>query len=618
MSVAFPVVSMKLILIIMLIIKTHKIKTYYKTNPKSNLILEVHSMEIKIQEPIVELERTISVSDFGASPFVEDNSEAFYNAIEYCREIEATKLLIPKGVYRIYYKNAFVFRGLKDFTLEGSDSELIIVENQSVQIDNVISYEHRYVFLFDKCERCVVKNLYIDWDWEKSRLATLGKILEVAQDYFDMIFEDLQDIDPNIRWVTFNSYDPISLTPGVEGGKEYWLSPNNFKQVIKTSNNVLRVFPDKMSDFPVKKDELYLVRHYTYDLHGFNIKDVENFSFKEVVIYSVPGMGYVVSGDSHHFELQYCKIVQRPATKRYITACADGFHMCQSKGYFKIEHCDFSFMGDDAINIHDNNALILEKVHEDTLIIRDTILVQVGDTIELRNSDLSKTNFCSKITHIEGDTYNHTYMIQLQDHIPEEVQKGCIVFNQRYSSDHYIVKNNYFHENRARGILLHNSSGIIENNYFYKTQGAAIQIETGVQEKSWSEGTGVENLWVVNNVFDTCNVNDWAYQTIIFISTYLPNGRTNYPIFKNLYFHKNCFINFPSRAFFITSCDHVEIRDNIFSNITARVHSNDLRGSLYIEKSTCIEIRNNLWVTSQYILQVGKIDADNTSSYYAE
>lgn len=93
--------------------------------------------------------------------------------------------------------------------------------------------------------------------------------------------------------------------------------------------------------------------------------------------------------------------------------------------------------------------------------------------------------------------------------MPKNIFHDSIIFNNRFKTENYIIRNNKFHTNRARGILVHGSNGLIEDNHFYNIQGAAMQIESGA-ELRWSEGKGVSNLIVRRNIYESCDVNRWV------------------------------------------------------------------------------------------------------------
>jgi hypothetical protein len=103
-----------------------------------------------------------------------------------------------------------------------------------------------------------------------------------------------------------------------------------------------------------KPGQFYLLRHYTFEEHAIVMASNQHLSLQYVTIFSFPGIGFILGGDQHHFELLQCRIGFPENERRPITVTADGFHVDQSQGFIKLMECDFGYMGDDCINIHDN------------------------------------------------------------------------------------------------------------------------------------------------------------------------------------------------------------------------------------------------------------------------
>lgn len=101
--------------------------------------------------------------------------------------------------------------------------------------------------------------------------------------------------------------------------------------------------------------------------------------------------------------------------------------------------------------------------------------------------------------------------------MPESVAEGWTAYNTECNSSNYVIRNNYFHENSARGLLLQSSNGLCENNRFFKTMAQAIKVVMDIEPTLWQEGTGVDNLIIRNNTFEKCNYSDWG--TVIEIGT---------------------------------------------------------------------------------------------------
>jgi parallel beta-helix repeat protein len=131
-------------------------------------------------------------------------------------------------------------------------------------------------------------------------------------------------------------------------------------------------------------------------------------------------------------------------------------------------------------------------------------LFGADDLIELRNPDLSPLDFSSKLIDVSYDEQQFVCKLTFEDVLPEHLDENTVLFNRRFSTNHFIIRNNRFTNNRARGLLIHGSNGIVENNVFDSIQGAAIQIEAGCESR-WSEGTGVSQLTIRHMHHDDCS-----------------------------------------------------------------------------------------------------------------
>lgn len=569
---------------------------------EDNSVLSIaQSLEIvdfEVDSPHPDSDLVVSVHDFGASPDARDNYDAFQRAINYAIENRAAEIKVPKGVYRFAPPQTLRIAKAKDLVIDGEGSELIF--SQICHFIEIVG-----------CERLVFKNFCIDWDWGKEPLASVGKVVDVNNGrlYFDMEFLGMEKVNPAWKFQVWNAMDPDTLTPGTEGGKEFW---PQFDRIEQITPNTLRFHPMNIASHLSSIGEVYRIRHRVYDAHAVLIGDTNHLTLDNIIIYSAPGHGYWVHGDTHHLEIVNSKITLRPGSSRRITVTADGIHFGQSQGYFRMVGNDFGFGGDDCLNIHDNISMGIRVLDDKTLIAENVYQwrnpFQAGDLVEIRQPDLSPTGFSSTLERV---SYNHPaaqVRLTFADTLPVDLDENSILFNRRYDSSNFVIKDNYFHQNRARGILLQAGNGLVEGNTFYRNQGAAIQIEGGAESR-WAEGMGVSNLVIRDNMFDTCDVNDWR-KGVVYVSTYLPTGPTDYPMFRNLLFEENTFIDVPRRAVIVRSAENVVIRANTFKNPTTRKRNNYERSTIKVELSSNIVVADNTWVESPYIEYI-EVDADN-------
>lgn len=533
--------------------------------------------------------KSVNILDFGATHDKEKCSyKAFKEALKYCKEIGARELIIPKGKY--YFNNSpdnveahIVLDGLSDFIIDGKGSEFIF------------SNESKFIYIKD-CSKVEVKNLFLDWNWEKEPLASLGRVIKVANDgsYFDCEFPAFKNIQDKFDIKIVGPFNEKEVKPGSRGALEFrpyknthiievddTKSNEDMEKLVrelsniitsmeKVDNNVMRFYTtDPVWTLDrIKKNQLYNFRHYEYESTAIYLIDSNNLNLNGITIYSCPGSGIVGRGNLHNFKINNCKVVRRPGTSRSITTSADCIHIGNSQGNFIIESCEFSYAGDDCINIHDNTSMGVKVIGNKTIIAgrvdKERNGISKGDLLEFRNGDFSETGYSSKVISAKYNEEDVSCIIELEEPVPDYLNERTIVFNRRYCTENYIIRNNKFHSNRARGILIHGSNGLIEGNSFYKIQGAAIQIEAGAESR-WAEGTGVNNVIFRNNFIESCDLNRWL-MAVVYMGVYLPGGRTDYPIFNNITFENNTIVDCPRLALYLSSCSDVFVSNNTIIN----------------------------------------------------
>lgn len=549
-------------------------------------------------------EKIIYAEQFGVNISNYDNYEALQACLDYCRGNGVQKLIINPGVYKFHNQKTIAIKDMKDFVLEADDVEFTYI-NTTVFIKIV------------NCENVAIKGLKADWCWEEDRLASVVKSHGISSDGTYVEFEAVTPINLNQPWTTFNELDPDTMSPGIEDGMEYHPEYPNGKDCFDRKEkigDVYRCYTD-LSDIQgglFDKDKLYIVRHHMYDGTFCIIENTKNALIENVSLYGGPGMGFIISGHSSGIVFKNLLVTKR--NNNPISLIADGVHSNESDGNIVFDGCEFAFLGDDAINIHDRIHYGITKIGKFIIEFPIDIKVDNGDVLEFRNSDLSPTGFSAKVDNCY--IKNGVYRIEVDSPIPESISEKSIIFNKSYSSNGYVIRNCKFHDSRARGVLVQAGDGLVENCTFEHLQGAAIQINAGVG-KRWSEGTGVDGLIIRNNIIKNCDISDWD-RGVIYMSTYMPEGvlvkkscltstigdsgsycRTKYPIFKNIVIENNTVSEFPRRSVILTSFENVTLRNNKFYNLLPRKKENPERGKIYVDLGTGFVEENN-----EYILEI--------------
>lgn len=560
-----------------------------KYKPEHEMIyqeLEKKLNTIKVKRP--QLSSVAYATDFGVKAgdgFC--NTKAFARAIDYCRENNISTLKIPKGIYHFKEclgKAHLILDNMQNFFLDGQGSELIFESLKS------------YISICNS-QQIQVANLILDWNWEKAPLASVGIISSIANDgsHIDCLFPSCSEVPEEMDIRIVGPFDAGRYTPGCKGGIEFRPYANEhviltddqgadskMQELVRELSNVFqhrheKIAPSLLRFYTVDSGfvkanfhigDAFNFRHFEYDILTIPIEDSTDCTLEEITIYSSPGSGFVGNGDISGIHFKRCKVAMRPGTNRSITTATDCLHVCNSQGNFIIEDCEFGHAGDDCINIHDNSSMGIEVLDNNTIIakrvVKRQVLFEVGYPVELRNEDLSEVGFVSDIVAVCYDEEAHTCKLTFADDLPSGLSQSTVIWNKRFQTQNYIIRNCRFYNNRARGVLLQGSNGILENNIFENIQGAAIQIETGCESR-WSEGHGVENLIIRNNVIRHCDLNAWQ-MAVLYMGVYLPGGRTEVPVFKNILIEHNSFIDCPRLAMYLSSCEGIIVRKNTIIN----------------------------------------------------
>ena len=367
------------------------------------------------------------------------------------------------------------------------------------------------------------------------------------------------------------------------------------------------------------------MQHYYYDMNCCVMYNNKHLTLQNINVWSCCGHAFTVAGQQKYWHFDNVNIVRPPnAKKRAITCTADHLHISHSQGFFKMENCEFSLGADDCINMHDC-SLFMRPSGEYTMQTassRNGIwTIRKGAKVEIRHGDYSPSGVFAKVEDIVPvQNKRNFYEVVFDTPIPKEKSDGFIIFNwEDYDTRNIIVRNCYFHDNRARGILILARDVTIENCRFYHNEMGAIKIETGYTFNLWSEGYGVENVVIRNNIFDTSNPfdmkNDGRARDIymgIYMKTDPSLEQTMYPILNNILLEKNTFKDTFGLLAFIASTGNLTIRDNTFINETPRKKPFDYRGNFYVTHSTNTKIVNNTWIKSPNVTNPGVLVDRNT------
>lgn len=543
-----------------------------------------------------------NVSEFGITTESPDNAKALQAAFSKVRHTGPVRLVFDKGVYRFGDSAQLNIDSMEDIEIDGNGSTFLFYKTGGKHF--VIGHSNRIAF----------RNLTIDWDWEKSPLASRVTVLEKADDdsWTTLRFDDYQEFpkkDVRIGDIhkVARDQDFIPQGGGYNLSFEFHKGTGDIPKTEWVSPNVLKVSSGVGKFKPLVVGDRLLMRHYVYDMNAFQIMNDRHVTLENVHLVSVPGMGILVSGVTEYLKISSCSVHPAKGSNRPIAATADAIHFVMSCGHFLLENTVLGGGGDDTLNVHDASAF--GTPHTANSLMMRNIRYQPGNyfwkgnEIEFMNSDFSPTGFKAKIVETKRvDPAKGKWEYVFDRELPAPKAGGFLLFNRRYGTKNVIVRNNTF-DRFPRGILLMASNVTIENNTFDLGKAAAIKIETGYTMKVWSEGNGASNIVIRKNRFHQVNTMgryDYEGRPDIYISTYRVTDpsmvKSAYPVLHDILIEDNTFDAVTGSPVFMASAGDVTIRRNVFDMRGTSPRPEAMRGSIAAVSSEGITVTDNTWI----------------------
>lgn len=527
-----------------------------------------------ILRPVEKKLKTVDASEFGLSTDSSDNTGALTKALEYCKENPGTNLRIGEGKYHFSQESTIMMDGLKDILIDGTGAEFIT--------DRI-----GYFMTVNGCSCLEIKGLSVDWARDKDPIDELFKVrnADPESDTFEMEFFQKESVDPGMHMEAITQCDPETFTFGARGSSKEWYRYQNtgeIRNVEKAGDNVLRITHsgglDRFAD-----GDMFILRHHVYDGTVFSVTGrSRDITFSSLNIFGSPGMAIIAGGRSSHFQVLDTFIGVDPeySELHHVSLGADAFHFVNADGRFLIQGCDISRQGDDAINVHDGLGYVRAVKGNKAWMHASGMIIEKGDVLGFKDREFAVTDFTATVQDVKYESLQNAAVaaegvadaftslgqdvilraVTFDKDISEYVESGCTAWNKGYDGGNYVIRNNNFHENRARGILLQNSQGLCENNTFYKIQGMAIRIVMDIIPQYWQEGTGVDGLIFRGNTIDSCDYGHWG--TLIEISTSIDGRRAGTAVFKNIEISGNTFSGSDSTIMDADNVDGLTFRGN--------------------------------------------------------
>ncbi|MBP5233947.1 MAG: right-handed parallel beta-helix repeat-containing protein [Planctomycetes bacterium] len=558
--------------------------------------LPTGAAEFTVKLPNAAKAKVFNARDFGVTPEAENNGPALLAAIAKIRKQCPARLVLEPGVYRVKGVG-LVFDSVHDFTFDGQGATLVF---SGIHVGHLIAINH--------CDQVAFRNFTVDWDWDADPIASLVKAEKVSADGKACVFRFTGYQKFPVKDVRVASVS--RLAPGTlddDPARPFGVSLEFFKGQKKPAtrwlgDNLLEVATPGPEFAKAAPGDEFRMRHYVYDHNAIAMLLNRDLTLEGVTIASAPGMGLLVNGAQQNWQFLGVKIV--PAPGRCLSTTADAIHVGSSRGNFRMENCEIAHSADDAINIHDLGGYAVKlddhRIRATNLNFHPGNYFQPGHLIELRHADFSPTGFTAKLKEVKNARRPNLEMV-FEEKLPEPIGGGFAIFNRNYGTRNVIIRNNRIHH-FPRGLLLMADDVTVENNEFVNGQAAGVKLETGYTASVWSEGFGVNNVVIRNNLFERVNRRGRypnENRPDIYVNSYIQTDpslvKTSYPIIRNVLIAGNRFVNSTGSPVYVCTAGDVTIADNLFSNPDPCPVEEGKRGTIGASYAQNLQVLNNRW-----------------------
>jgi hypothetical protein len=517
-------------------------------------------------------------------------------------------VLFPKTVYNFAAPpptspGHWLIKGAKDLTIDGQGSTLDFAS--PVVAGVTISGSQRLIF----------KNFNIDWPNEL--MASLGTIASADKAHHTMTvrIEPQYHVNANTRIVALSLWDAKSDPKNPHLAlKDYREQYTNNQGTVYLGNNSFQI---PYWNFNLAVGDAVMVRHWGWDpwKNAVQTGASHDIDFENVNIYASPYLGFLLSGGGG-YRISHCSVT-RLNPSRLVSSEADTVHIADNTGDIIIEDSTFGYQGDDGINIHGavgtferepDNSLHWTAGGESSYAPYGWIAG--SDTLGFFNGTfgfLGTTSLQSRSNPKIG------LSLALKDSAP---QGATQLADLSRVSARFVIRNNRFLFNRARGMLLQSSHGLVENNSFTGQTMHGIIVGAG-----YGEGPGVQNVVFRGNRFSNVGSfpttavppnSDVRYGAIeVAVLQGAENVKSLTPVHEGLIFDANIFSDLRGPGLFISRANDVVVVNNQFKNTNlSRVPdaNPNLNGSIVVTHA------HNVYLSKNAMEGAGSLWIDATST----
>lgn len=424
----------------------------------------------------------------------------------------ARELTIAPGIYRLP-KTGLVLRKLKDRVIH---AEGVTVLGTDLNVS---------ALQLQECTQITLTGLTIDYDplpFTQGRLTAVNQGARTADFEVSTGYPDLSDVYLEAKNAHLFERDARRWKVGVP---DYY--PKKIERLTpRTGRLIFSEAAAGVESLEVGDRVALNVRRKQGVLIG---EGCSGITLKNVTVHSAPGIGILVRFAEEAGTYENVRVIPGPkpagaTEERLFSTSADAFNAAYVRKGPILKGCDFSFMGDDAVNLHgvmlpvikwlDDHSFVSMRGHRSERFDR---LIRPGDEVRFLKEPVYAVigqAKVQKVDYLEGKdapyetdvkkiwpTLKETdaaafYVVHLDVPVTG-VSPGDFCDIPATSAPGFTISDCSFHDHRARGLRLMSNDGLVENNRFERLKGVAITV--GPEYAFWREAGWCRDIVIRGN-----------------------------------------------------------------------------------------------------------------------
>jgi len=425
-----------------------------------------------------------------------------------------SEIRLPVGT--VILERGLTFKGLRNLVIDGTETKLVCRDWRHTALN------------FEDCSSITLRGVTIDYD---PLPFTQGTVTARAEDgaWIEVAIHDAyRDYDEGFREGNVPGFGHV-----FDAKAHRWkaAAPDIYPRSITGAGpRRWRIEPHRKLGNAVEVGDRIVLDHR--GAYGVRFLRCENVRVEGATVLAAPGVAlicrYMKGENRFTYDIRPGPPPDGASQPRLMSSCADGFNYAEARQGPVLEHCRFSFMGDDSVNLHGPTFMVAEQMSDREIIVgwrwneeHLPWLMQPGDTVrrlkagnfsilgeatlesfaheakpEARWTDTVKAHW-PQSPDIRG-----IFRIKLRE--PLLCEPGDAIDLPGINAPNFRITGCEFRDHRARGMRIAASHGVIEDNIFARIKWSGISL--GPEYGCWREAGWVNDVTIRRNRFEEVNL----------------------------------------------------------------------------------------------------------------